>query len=155
MLSTVGGARAGVSSLFHCVWPENNCWECQDITVSIPGPDVHQIAPSDRLIMHVHMKEFHKRNDFKHAIPLLTASPSKSKSLWSASIFLKSCMVEHLKWARTSPPGTDSDLIGARQAASAYLYNYVIWRLSKGSKDSEKRLQKRDYRVRIAWATFH
>lgn len=45
-----------------------------------------------------------------------------------ASIFPNPCMVEHLKWARTSPPGTDSDLIGASllQAASAYLYNYVI-----------------------------
>lgn len=40
---------------------------------------------------------------------------SNSKSLRSASIFPKSCMGEHLKWARTSAPGTDSDLIGARQ----------------------------------------
>ncbi len=84
------------------------------------------------------MEESHRGEGFKHVIPLLTAFPSKSKSLWSASISLKSCMVEHLKWARTSPPGTDSDLIEAKQAASAYLYNYVIWRLSKGRKETEE-----------------
>ncbi|MED6249507.1 hypothetical protein ATANTOWER_015364, partial [Ataeniobius toweri] len=33
---------------------------------------------------------------------------------------------------------TDSDLIEARQAASTYLYNYVIWRLSRRRKAAEK-----------------
>lgn len=63
-------------------------------------------------------------------------------------------MVEHLKWARTSPPGTDSDLIGTRQAASAYLYNYVIWGLSKGGKKAEEitkeKLQSENFINRIA-----
>lgn len=51
-------------------------------------------------------------------------------------------MVEHLKWAHKSPSGSDSDLIEARQAASAYLYNYVIWKLAKGRKEDEKKTAK-------------
>ncbi len=136
MLSTVGGAGVDISVLFHCVWLEDNCWECKEVTVTSRSRCAQSSTlDSDRIIMHVHMKAFCKRKDFKHVTPF---ADCKSKSLRSASIFLKSCMVEHLKWARTSPPGTDSDLIGARQAASAYLYNYVIWRLSKGRKETEK-----------------
>lgn len=59
-------------------------------------------------------------------------------------------MAEHLKWARTSPSGIDSDLIGARQAASAYLYNYVIWRLSKGEERDWK-----DYKGETEESEFH
>lgn len=36
--------------------------------------------------------------------------------------FLQFCMVEHLKWVCVSPPGIDSDLIGAKQTPCAYFY---------------------------------
>lgn len=64
-------------------------------------------------------------------------------------------MVEHLKWARTSPSGTDSDLIGAWRAVSAYLYNYVTWGLSKGGKKTEEitkeKLQSENFINHIAF----
>lgn len=139
MLPTVGGAKAGMSCLFNygwrkllTVWRNNFQFNFQVFRKS------YSLLRPKSLMGTLYLKECYNRNDFKRVLFYCLHPPSDSKSLRSASIFLKSCMAEHLKWARTSPWGTDSDLIGARQAASAYLYNYVIWRLSKGRKETAK-----------------
>lgn len=83
-----------------------------------------------------------------------------TKSL-RASIVLKLCMVERLKWARASAPGVDSYLIGAKQAASAYLYNYVIWEVGQRNNNKRKcrfsirihRFKKVDCNQLVVWCT--
>lgn len=135
---------------------------CQESVNSMSRWSLNSTPDSDRIITPVPMKEFLfllllQEDWFTTCKSFTVCIPQRSKpeSLRSASIFLKSCMVEHLKWARTSPSGTDSVLIGARQAASAYLYNCVIWRLSKGGKREPEKIAGAKLQKENFTDTFH